>query len=407
MYLELTKQSNKLIKNLLVYLKKENLVHVNGGLKKICHLMFSLFKSSEKRLDLSILPSIMKKHSVSHKEITTLLQGKFIDENIREEIRDTNVCKYQVQMKILGKPIVINLYVERNKKIKSVYTQFYFAIKIIHFIVSLNKTLCKSSLTINLFDYSGNHSKKQLPEMKSTILGPYHVNSGYTYSCVENNILVVFRREECYKVLIHELLHSQGFDSFFIQNYELEDKVQTIFGLDCKLHINESYIEFLTLVFYSGLNSFLLMKERNQTKYSEFIENFRLVFTLERNYNILNTLKILEHMNLEYPMLYSKDANIVSLKKMLYKEDTNVFCYYILKNLFLFCNNEILDYLVKHKFVIHDSMEFIKIMDNLFGCFNKKEILENFQIGKRNMQKLAKNKYFRNTLNMCLFVWNI
>lgn len=407
MYLELTKQSNKLIKDLLFYLKNENLVSLNDGLKKMCHYMFSLFKASEKSVDLTILPSIIKKQSISDTEITKLLQGKFINENIREEIRDTSVRKYQIQLKILDKPVTINLYVERNKKMKSIYSQFYFAIKMIYLIVSLNKSLCKSSLTVNLFDYSGIHSKKLLPETKNTTLGPYHVNSGYTYSCIENNILVVFRREECFKVLIHELLHSQGFDSFFIQNYKLEDKLQSIFNLDCKLHVNEAYVEFLTIVLYSGLNSFLLMKERSQTKYIDFEENFKIIFTLERNYNILNSIKILEHMNLDYSMLYSKDKNIVSLKKMLYKEDTNVFCYYILKNLFLFSNNNILDYLVKHRFVIHDSTEFMSIIDNVLACFNKKELLDGFQKGKNSMKKLSKNKYFMNTLNMCLFVWKI
>ena len=39
-----------------------------------------------------------------------------------------------------------------------------------------------------------------------------HVNSGYTYTCKENNEIVIYREEEWLKVLIHESFHAYGLD---------------------------------------------------------------------------------------------------------------------------------------------------------------------------------------------------
>ena len=43
-------------------------------------------------------------------------------------------------------------------------------------------------------------------------------NSGYTYSCVVNGTITIYREEECLKVIIHELIHSFGYDKNYIFN---------------------------------------------------------------------------------------------------------------------------------------------------------------------------------------------
>lgn len=51
-----------------------------------------------------------------------------------------------------------------------------------------------------------NRHPKKIPTDGSA-LGPYHINGGYTYPC-SRRMIMIYRLEECDRVLIHELLHA-------------------------------------------------------------------------------------------------------------------------------------------------------------------------------------------------------
>ena len=54
---------------------------------------------------------------------------------------------------------------------------------------------------------------KNLPNSNIDILDQIHVNTAFTYSCIEqSNEIVIFRKEEWLKVLIHESFHNFGLD---------------------------------------------------------------------------------------------------------------------------------------------------------------------------------------------------
>lgn len=50
-----------------------------------------------------------------------------------------------------------------------------------------------------------------LPQ-RGELVGPQHINGGYTYPCDSTGI-VIYRKEEATRVLIHELLHASCLDS--------------------------------------------------------------------------------------------------------------------------------------------------------------------------------------------------
>mgnify|MGYP003324525834 CR=1 FL=1 len=63
---------------------------------------------------------------------------------------------------------------------------------------------------------------------------------------------------------------------------------------------------------------------------------------MEKTFSLIQTIKILNKMNIiDYEILYKKDR-ISRISRNLYKEKTNVFCYYILKMIFLILQNLIL-----------------------------------------------------------------
>ena len=413
MYLQLTKESNKLIKNLTTFLKGKNLVEVNKGMKQILKLIYKVLQHSEKNTSYTKIISTLKRETIELNEDIGLLTGKYIDQRISNDIYSKLNTKYSIGLKIFDKNVNVILYCERNKKIESIYKTLYFIQKILFLIVSLNPLLCKKDLTIHLFDYNGNHNNKKIPENQGEILSPYHINSGYTYGCIENNEIVIFRQEECMKVLIHELLHAQGFDTGLFNNYYIEQMMHSIFSLKCKLNVNEAYIEFLTFILYSGVNSYLILREKKQINkkfrmsYREFENTFKIVFSLERLYSLMNVIKILDFMNLSYENITSENTNDVVLVRMLYKERTNVFCYYIVKIFFLFCNNHLLQSIMSNQLQFSSPEEIKLHIQKVVSCYKSPELFANLDIAKKYLTKKIKSPYLMKTLNMCLFVWKL
>lgn len=413
MYLQLTNESNKLIKNLTTFLKGKDLVQINKGMKQFLKLIYKVLQYSEKNSPYTKIISTLKRETVELNDNLGLLTGKYIDERISNDIYSKLKTKYSLGLKIFDKNIKINLYCERKKKMESVYRTLYFIQKILFLIVSLNPSVCKKDLTIHLFDYCGIHSNKKLPKNQGEILGPYHINSGYTYGCIENNEIVIFRQEECMKVFIHELLHAQGFDTGLFNNYYIEEMMHSIFSLKCKLNVNEAYIEFLTFFLYSGLNSYLILREKKEINkkfrmgYSEFENTFKIVFSLERLYSLMNVIKILDFMNLSYENMTSENTNDIALVKMLYKERTNVFCYYIVKIFFLFCNNSLLQSIMSNKLQFSSQEEMKLHIQKVLSCYKSPELFANLDMAKKYLSRKRKASYLMNTMNMCLFVWKL
>ena len=60
-------------------------------------------------------------------------------------------------------------------------------------------------------------------------------------------------------------------------------------------------------------------------------------------------------MGLNYSSLYKTDSTSVRYRKLLYKEDTNVLCYYVLKTILLFFNDDFL------KWCLHNNKFSYKI----------------------------------------------
>ena len=82
-------------------------------------------------------------------------------------------------------------------------------------------------------------------------------------------------------------------------------------------------------------------------------------------------------MGLNYSSLYKTDSTSVRYRKLLYKEDTNVLCYYVLKTILLFFNDDFL------KWCLHNNSLVIK--------FDKTQ--QNFT----NLYKFIEDKYNKRT----------
>ena len=71
-------------------------------------------------------------------------------------------------------------------------------------------------------------------------------------------------------------------------------------------------------------------------KFSVFYKRFIREMQQEAFFSIMQSCKILHFMGLNYSLLISKDQDEKNCSLRLYKEKTNVFCYYILTSILLF-----------------------------------------------------------------------
>ena len=69
--------------------------------------------------------------------------------------------------------------------------------------------------------------------------------------------------------------------------------------------------------------------------------------TLEKYFSIFQTIKVLNHMKLDYNIITSKLKVDKQISSKNFKEKTNVFGYFILKLVWLYNINEMFDYFSK------------------------------------------------------------
>lgn len=105
---------------------------------------------------------------------------------------------------------------------------------------------------------TGFANKKKLPNRKSEMLTPYHVNGGCTWSVHgEHQTIIVYRKEELFKVLLHEILHFYGNDealskhNAMVANYE-KILAQRFALKTTGVELHECYNDFVTCLFALG-----------------------------------------------------------------------------------------------------------------------------------------------------------
>lgn len=181
---------------------------------------------------------------------------------------------------------------------------------------------------LNIFFYP-THFKKKLPDNKGTTIGVEHVNSAFTTRCERNSEIILYREEEWFKVFVHETFHTFGLETDHQYDQRMEKVINRIFVLDEKILFSETYAEVwarvVNICFYCYPYS---------TNVESFICTFKAFLRKESEFSQTQTNKILNFMNLDYNNLCNKSIVDLSKKKM-YKEDSNVFSYYILTSIII------------------------------------------------------------------------
>ena len=247
--------------------------------------------------------------------------SRWIDSEIKQHIFNNSSYKLGYKFHINKRRVNVNFVLE-NDIHKDIYCNY---IKDIMTWISIaDKYSCNScGKELNLYIYMTN-IKKHLPRNRWDTISSMEVNSGLSDMCRRQSEIIIFRKEEWFKLLIHETFHNYGLDFSVMNINKLTSIMKTHFHIESDFLMFETYTEFWARLINV---MFCTFKIEDNVKFTDFYMFFQVLYYYERLFSILQCCKILSFMNLTFDMLINKKDKNLSLQ--LYKESTNVFPYYI------------------------------------------------------------------------------
>lgn len=273
-----------------------------------------------------------------------LTNSSFVPEHIREYIEKESKCYVTHEYSYKGREFkIIMVYdnedVERKKGIE------VDMFKWLTMIVDMGKLAANCGKSTTVYCYL-TPFKKELPVKRGEILSYDNANSAVTRPCFESNEICIFREEEMFKVFIHETFHTFNLD-FSLQMKDVHIKeMKKMFNIKSEFNIYETYAEtwaeIMNILFLSG-----------------GVHTANKMLQAEVAFSLHQMNKVLAYMGLDYSDLINNNGN--SMRN--YKEETNVFCYYILKALTLFYWSDFVEFCngsFKYEGGVSDFIGFIR-----------------------------------------------
>jgi len=311
---------------------------------KLAHFQKTRFSTASNQ----ILSALFDKMILAESEfsINNILKGgsktikkgndyELIDERIKILIDQSNFVSNTYGFSIGLHNIEVHILSDKNiddSYIKKIY---------IWLCVALSFSLRKCSQELSIFIYL-TELEKEVPEKHSAI-EQINVNTGFTFPCKSKNEINVYRKEEWFKVLIHETFHNLGLDFSHYDCSNIDEKVLTIFPVNSEVRLCETYCETWAEI----LNVMFIVFNPN-TSTETLVKKTEKHMDLERTFSLFQAAKVLKHFGITYKQLYERNESAHMVRKMRYKENTPVLSYYIIKSLLMYKINNFLEWCVSN-----------------------------------------------------------
>ena len=259
--------------------------------------------------------------------------SKSFPDLIRNHIDELTMTELSYTFSLYGRNIKIHFIVEEDNVELKLDTFNSYVDAIIMWLYILNQYAskqCANSLVIYLYFTS---LEKKIPDSNIIILDEIYVNTAFTTTCPKDSEIVVFRKEEWFKVLIHETFHNFALDFSDMNNDDANKCILNIFKVNSLVNLYESYTEIWAEIMNALFCSFFSIKDK--TNIDEFLSNFEFFINFERTFSFFQLVKTLNFMGLSYKDLYANSDHSRILRENLYKEKTNVLSYYVIKTVLI------------------------------------------------------------------------
>lgn len=220
-----------------------------------------------------------------------------------------------------------------------------------------------------------------------------------------NNFLSIFRSEEFFKLMVHEMMHCFRLEKNFKHNFKsINSLINKSFSIKkynehilSNFLISESVAEFFAIVFNTYLLSWIIKNKFNFNCHFLFI--FHQILNLEIIFSLFQISKILYLSKFDsYKNFLRKNNNT---KNSIYT-NTNTFEYHFIKVIFLIYNDDFLNFYFNKK-NINKSF-----LSKLFDSFNNSPFTYIIDLFIRYLySNFDFDNFFFSTSRMSLFDFNI
>jgi len=279
-------------------------------------------------------------------------------ERIRKHIDENSVYEICYTFSLFNRDIKLFFIVEETSNFAiTTYNKYVKAIALWICMLSIySSNRCAKTLSVYLYFTS---LTKELPQTNVTILDEHNVNTAFTTSCPKDSEIVIFRKEEWFKVFIHETFHNFGLDFSDMNINESTKYILKLFPVKSEVNLYEAYTEFWAEIINACFCSFYSIK--NKKNIGEFLSYVDLYINFERTYSCFQLVKTLNFMGLKYSDLYLNNNKSKLLRENMYKENSNVLSYYVIKCILMNNFNGFLMWCKTHNFSL---LQFNKTIAN-------------------------------------------
>jgi hypothetical protein len=203
---------------------------------------------------------------------------------------------------------------------------------------------------------------------------------------------------------MHETLHAFGLDFCNLDNEYVSNIIKQTFPINSDININESYCEFWAETFNILIIAFFSLKSKDDIE--TFVLDVKNLIIYEKTFSIIQAIKILNYMNLEYEDLYKDDVVCEFKRNFFYNENTNVFSYYIMKCVLMYNLEDFIFWCLDNNMNLIDfyktTKNVNKFIEFIISKFNEKSFLKSINDNQKIFDKLHKNNKFYNSAKMAL-----
>jgi len=321
----LTKHSQELT---TFFIKNNCISHerINPKTREILTVLYNQIKNTNNDIKNIKFTKQIRKVSLSHTSVKPRsFDSHSFPETIIKHIDFTASIEITYNFSLQERNFTVHFILENSTEITKCDNHINLIIHLMCILNIYSNKMCSKNLNIFIYMTS---LKKELPKTNAHILDPANVNTGFTRTCMLTAEIVIYRKEEWFKVLIHESFHNFGLDFSDLNNTECHSKILRIFKVSSDVNLFEAYTEFWAEIINACLCSFLILQNKNDV--NEFLLNADFFINFERTYSFFQLVKTLNFMGVTYTDLYSS-----SLRNSKYKEKSNVLAYYVIKTILI------------------------------------------------------------------------
>jgi hypothetical protein len=201
-----------------------------------------------------------------------------------------------------------------------------------------------------------------------------------------------------------------------MNNTECHGIIHELFPVNSQVNLFEAYTEcwaeIMNVCFYAFSTT---------ESFNEYLEHFYIILNIERKFGFLQMVKALDFMSLDYGLIHSSiSKESQEIRETLYKENTNVLAYYVIKTILLnnfpgflaWCDNHNTS-LFQFKKTAQNQRDFCKfIISNsesasLFDGidWSEKLLMKLKQAGKKNIT--TENKFLLQNMRITVIEYKV